>query len=66
MLQSDIDSILSGISGVLVLFFTIGGSVLVVLASIWAFKRVQFLFTSDLSYKSEDYKNYSERKKYGG
>lgn len=46
MSPSNITSVISGVNGSLSLFYTIGGSILVVCAAIWGFKKVLSLLGS--------------------
>lgn len=51
-------AITTGISDTMSLYYIIGGTILVVMAGIWAFNRVYFVLDSN---EDEDYSNYKER-----
>lgn len=66
MTNADTVAIVEAVTAVTEVFFAIGGTILVVKASIFGFRRVMFLLTNDISYNDEAWENYSERKKHGG
>jgi len=61
--SASLASITTGISDTMSLYYIIGGTILVVMAGIWAFNRVYFVLDSN---EDEDYSNYKERIKYDG